>query len=174
MFSGYIKTVSTSVANIMETITAMIECPKGSPHKFDYEPHSRQFKLKKILPAGLVFPFDFGMIPGTKGEDGDPLDIIVISEVTGFPGCLVDCRIIGAFKVEQTERNGETMRNDRFIGIPEVSQLFAEVNTIDQLPEGILSQLEAFFKNYNEQAGKQFRVLKRLSPKEAYSLIKKD
>jgi len=76
------------------TITAMIECPKGSNQKFDYDPAEKRFKLNKILPAGLVFPFDFGMIPGTKGEDGDPLDIIVISEGSAFPGCLVDCRII--------------------------------------------------------------------------------
>jgi inorganic pyrophosphatase len=61
-------------------ITAMVECPKGFNQKFDYDPVENRFRLSKILPAGLVFPFDFGMIPGTKGADGDPLDIIVISE----------------------------------------------------------------------------------------------
>jgi inorganic pyrophosphatase len=155
----------------LQIITAMIECPKGFNQKFDYEPASGRFKLSKILPAGMVFPFDFGMIPGTKGEDGDPLDIIIISESSGFPGCLVDCRVIGALKAEQTERNGDTMRNDRFIGIPEVSQLFSGVNELDQLPKGIISQLEAFFKNYNEQAGKQFSVIERLTAHAAGKLL---
>jgi inorganic pyrophosphatase len=157
----------------METITVMIESPKGSNHKYDYEPDSQRFKLNKILPAGLIFPFDFGMIPNTKGEDGDPLDIMVISEITGFPGCLIDCRIIGGLKVEQTERDGKMMRNDRFIGIPDVSQLYAEVIELTQLPESIVNQLEHFFKNYNEQAGKHFKVIERLDAHEAYSLIKK-
>jgi inorganic pyrophosphatase len=69
----------------MEVVTAIIECPKGSNHKLDYNHKNNRFKLSKILPAGLVFPFDFGSIPGTQGEDGDPLDIIIISEITGFP-----------------------------------------------------------------------------------------
>jgi inorganic pyrophosphatase len=131
------------------TITAMIECPKGSNQKFDYDPAEKRFKLNKILPAGLVFPFDFGMIPGTKGEDGDPLDIIVISEGSTFPGCLVDCRIIGGLKAEQTERNGHKVRNDRFIGIPDVSQLYSNIHTLEELPQVLIDQLEAFFKNYN-------------------------
>lgn len=99
-------------------IAAMIETPKGSNQKFDYDPEKNRFKLSKLLPAGMAFPFDFGMIPGTGGEDGDPLDIIVISEGSAFPGCLVDCRVIGALQAEQTERNGDKVRNDRFIVPP--------------------------------------------------------
>jgi inorganic pyrophosphatase len=155
----------------LKTITAMIECPKGYNQKFDYEPKEKRFKLSKILPAGLVFPFDFGMIPGTQGEDGDPLDIIVISEDATFPGCLIDCRIIGALQAEQTEQDGETMRNDRFLGVPGVSQLFTGIQTLEQLPEAILNQLEAFFKNYNEQAGKAFKVTARLNAKQAAKLL---
>jgi inorganic pyrophosphatase len=155
----------------METITAMVECPKGCNQKFDFEEGSKRFKLKKILPAGLVFPFDFGMIPGTKGEDGDPLDIIMVSEGIGFPGCLVDCRIIGVIKAQQTELNGDCMRNDRFIGVPEVSHLFANVQTIEDLPQEVIAQVEAFFKNYNDQAGKEFKVLERLNAEEAIKIL---
>jgi inorganic pyrophosphatase len=120
----------------------------------------------------LVFPFDFGFIPGTKGEDGDPLDIIVISEMASFPGCVIDCRIIGAIKAEQTERDGKTMRNDRFLAIPDVSQQFITINEADDLPEGIMKQLENFFKNYNRQAGKKFKVLERLNSTQAARIIK--
>jgi len=154
-----------------KTVTAMVESPKGFNQKFEYEPKERRFRLSKILPAGLVFPFDFGMIPGTKGEDGDPLDVIIVSENTTFPGCMIDCRIIGAFQAEQTERDGTTMRNDRFIGIPVVSQLFPDINELAGLPESILNQLEHFFKNYNEQAGKQFKVTARLSASQAVEFL---
>lgn len=152
-------------------ITAIVETPKGSAQKYDYEPDTKCFKLKKILPAGMVFPFDFGFIPATKGEDGNPLDIIIISEVKSFPGCCMDCRIVGGIKAEQTERDEERMRNDRFIGIPVVSQLFATIKDIDDLPKDILTQMEHFFKNYNEQAGKQFNPLERINANEALKLI---
>jgi inorganic pyrophosphatase len=153
-------------------VPVIIESPKGSNHKYDYEPELKRFKLKKILPAGMSFPFDFGFIPGTKGGDGDPLDVIVISEITCIQGSVADCRIIGAIKAEQTERDGQTMRNDRFLGIPEVSQLFTNVETLQQLPDNIIGQLETFFKNYNDQAGKVFKVLERLEAKAATRLIK--
>ncbi|WP_162499750.1 inorganic diphosphatase [Mucilaginibacter terrigena] len=156
----------------MEPITIIVETPKGSGHKYDYEPKLKAFKLNKVLPAGMVFPFDFGFIPDTKGGDGDPLDVVVISEIATFSGCCIDCRIIGAIKVNQTERDGSTMRNDRFLAVPTVSQLFSEVNTMLQLPEAIINQLESFFKNYNEQAGKKFEVIERVEAEEAYRMIK--
>jgi inorganic pyrophosphatase len=157
----------------MELITTIIESPKGSGHKYNYVPEMKCFKLTKVMPAGLVFPFDFGFIPDTKGEDGDPLDIIVISEIKTFSGCCMDCRIIGAIKANQTEEDGTTVRNDRFIGVPEVSQQFKDIQSLDDLPEGIMSQIEYFFENYNEQAGKVFDTLGRLDAKAAYKLLKK-
>ncbi len=155
----------------MKPVTSIIECPKGSGHKYNYVPEIKCFKLTKVMPAGLVFPFDFGFIPDTKGEDGDPLDIIVISEINSFPGCCMDCRIIGAIKANQTEHDGRTLRNDRFLGIPEVSHLFKDIHSIEDLPEGTMSQLENFFQNYNEQAGKVFEPVDRLSAEDAYQLI---
>ncbi len=154
----------------MNTITAIIETPKGSAHKYDYEPDLKLFKLKKTMPAGMVFPFDFGFIPNTQGEDGDPLDIIVISELKSFPGCVMDCRIIGGITAEQTEE-GNTVRNDRFLAVPEVSELFTNVQSLDDLPKNILDQLETFFVNYNELAGKTFKPLERINPERAYRLI---
>jgi len=155
----------------MNTVTAIIESPKGSGQKYDFEPEMKLFKLVKILPAGMVFPFDFGFIPDTLGEDGDPLDIIVISEFQSFTGCVMECRIVGAIKAFQTERNGEKMRNDRFLGVPVVSELFRDVNNIDQLPERIIDQLRNFFKNYNEQAGKEFDPFETIAADESMGLI---
>lgn len=155
----------------MQTITAIVETPKGSAQKYDYEPAIKLFKLKKTMPAGMVFPFDFGFIPDTIGEDGDPLDIVIISEFKSFPGCIMDCRVIGAITAKQTEK-GKTVRNDRFIAIPEVSVLFAGIKTLGDLPADIIEQLEKFFMNYNELAEKKFKPLKRLDAKKALKLIK--
>lgn len=155
----------------METVTVVIETPKGKGLKYDFDPETGYYFLKKIMPTGMVFPFDFGFVPGTIGEDGDPIDVIVIAEMESFPGCAMECRIIGALKAKQRERDGATMRNDRFIAIPVVSQLYAEVNEMTQFPKEILSQLELFFQNYNEQAGKKFSVLERTNAKKAMKLL---
>jgi inorganic pyrophosphatase len=155
----------------MKTITAIIETPKGKGLKYDFDPQKGYFFLKKILPAGMVFPFDFGFIPGTLGQDGDPIDVIVLSEIETFPGCAMECRVIGAIKAEQQERDGATMRNDRFLAIPVVSQMYANVESLTQLPKAIMDQLELFFKNYNEEAGKKFTVLDRSTTKQALQLL---
>ena len=157
----------------MKSVTAMVECPRGINHKLEYDAEERRFKLSKILPAGLTFPFDFGFITDTKGEDGDPLDIIIVSEITSYPGTMIECRIVGSLAALQTERDGKTMRNDRYIGIPVVSQLFSEVKNLPDLAEAIINQLEAFFRNYNEQAGKAFKVLERNNAESAYQTIKR-
>ena len=155
----------------MKPVTIIIETPKGSAQKYDYDEELKCFKLNKILPAGMVFPFDFGFIPGTKGEDGDPLDIIVISEIKTFTGCAMDCRIVGAIQAAQTERDGESMRNDRYIGIPVESTMFKMANTLADLPKNIIKELEGFFINYNIAAGKKFKVLKRVNAKEAAKML---
>lgn len=157
----------------MEAVTVIIETPKGSGQKYDYDPETGKMKLKKVMPLGLVFPFDFGFIPGTAGGDGDPLDVLVVSEISAFSGCVMDCRIIGAFKVIQQERNGERMRNDRLIAVPEVSQRYAEVTALRDLSKTIVEQAIAFFTSYNQQAGKKFSVLEKLSAAKAFQLIEK-
>ena len=155
----------------MQTITTIVETPKGSAQKYNYDEENKWFKLKKILPAGMVFPFDFGFIPNTKGGDGDPVDIIIISEFKSFPGCVMDCRIIGGITAEQTEKN-KTIRNDRILAVPEASIEFAQTKSIKDLPADMLEQLEKFFINYNEAEGKKFKPLKRITAREALKLIK--
>jgi inorganic pyrophosphatase len=154
-----------------ELFEVTIETPKGKASKFDLEPSTGQIKLIKVMPAGLVFPFDFGFLNETKGEDGDPLDVMVISEIETFSGCKMDCRIIGALKCRQTERDGTVTRNDRFIAVPQVSQLYQKVETLKQLPKQIILQVEEFFRNYNQQAGKHFELLGRLQSEQAIKLI---
>jgi inorganic pyrophosphatase len=157
----------------MDMVEVVIETPKGSSQKFSYDPETHFFRLKKLLPSGMVFPYDFGFIPDTKGEDGDPLDVIVISEFCSFPGILMKCRIIGGIQAEQSEKKGKDkmIRNDRFIGIPDASGIFENIRSVDDLPKDIMTQLEEFFVEYNKLQDKKFNVLKKMQAKEAYKLI---
>lgn len=157
----------------MDTISVIIETPAGSSQKFTFDPVEARIKLKKILPVGMAFPFDFGFIPGTKGGDNDPIDVVVISEFPTFAGCSVECRIIGAFIVEQekTRNSGKMIRNDRFIAVPVESLLYKKINTLGNLPKTLVKQLESFFLNYIEEEGKKIKIEKRISSKQAWKLI---
>lgn len=154
-------------------VDVVIETPKGSAQKYDYVPNTPFFKLKKILPSGMVFPYDFGFIPGTKGDDGDPLDVIVISEFNSFPGVIIKCRIIGAITAEQSEeKNSHKMiRNDRYLAIPKCSNIFQDVGKMEDLPKQITDDLEEFFVDYNKLEGKKFKALEKIGPREAQHLI---
>jgi inorganic pyrophosphatase len=156
----------------MACVDVVIETPKGSAQKYDYDPESHFFRMSKILPSGMVFPYDFGFIPKTKGEDGDPLDVIVISEFNSFPGIMIKCRIIGGIKAEQSEKKGKkVIRNDRFLAVPKCSNIFEKVASMHDLPDRIMDQLEEFFVDYNKLEGKKFKALEKMGPKEAQRLI---
>jgi len=151
----------------------IIETPKGSHQKFDYEPKSGSFLLSKLMPAGMVFPFDFGFLPGTVGDDGDPLDVMLISELNTFTGCGVGCRIIGGIKAQQRKKNGKITRNDRFIAVPEISLTYAKLNSLKDIPEKLLKEIEQFFVGYNLQAGKSFKIQGHINQDAALKLIDK-
>src|SRR6202023_1616520 len=95
---------------------AVIETPKGCRNKFDYDPDSGLFKLGGLLPEGMMFPFDFGFIPSTLADDGDPMDIMVLMDAPAHVGCLIEVRIIGVIEAKQTE-DEKTERNDRLLGV---------------------------------------------------------
>jgi len=157
--------------NKQPTTRILIETPKSSRQKFDYNPLEQCFELTKLLPAGMEFPFDFGFIPGTLGEDGDPVDVLLISECCTFSGCVVESRIIGVIQASQQEKTGKKVTNDRFIAVPRISQAYASVNTLKDLPKKLLEEIEQFFINYNNLAGKSFQVTRRSGPQVALKLI---
>ena len=151
----------------------IIETPKESREKYDYDEETNSFGLKKLLPLGMCFPYDFGFIPDTLGEDGDPLDAMVISEFKTFPGCHMKCRLIGALKAEQTEK-GKTIRNDRFFFIPDSSCVYKHISSIDDFPSSHNKELLFFFISYNEPEGREFKPLKLISADKAAKLLKKE
>jgi inorganic pyrophosphatase len=153
-------------------IDIIIETVQGSNIKYKYDTAGRFYKVKKILPLGMVFPYHFGFIPGTTGEDGDPLDGMVISESTSFTGAHMACRLIGALLASQSEK-GKTMRNDRYFFIPVDSIVFAHIKSVHEFGSRHNQQLKDFFINYNLAENKKFTPLKIISASRALSLINK-
>lgn len=155
-----------------DELNALIETPKGSRNKFKWEPSLGLFTLSSVLPAGAVFPFDFGFIPGTLGDDGDPLDVLILMDEPAFTGCLVKARLIGVFEAEQTE-NGQQERNDRLVAVAVESKEHKDLRQLDQLSSSLLEQIEHFFVSYEEVKGKPFKILKRGGPDLAKKLVDK-
>jgi inorganic pyrophosphatase len=153
-----------------DDINAIIETPKGSRNKYAYDHETEMFALKKALPAGMIFPFDFGFIPSTIAQDGDPMDILVLTDAPTFPGCIVKCKIIGIIKVKQ-EKKGQDVRNDRVIGVQLDSRLFSSVDTLKDLEDGMLKEIIHFFSSYNEISEDKFEPIGNHGTKEAIRLI---
>ncbi len=130
------------------------------------------FEHKATLGSGLVWPYDYGFIPRTKGGDGDPLDVLVLMDEPAFPGCVLEVRIIGAFEVS---KNGE--RNDRYVAclLPsrELSLSTDGYETLSDLPKPLLGQIENFLTTYSVQQGNEVRVEGRVQAKKAVARIKK-
>ncbi|MCU1233238.1 MAG: Inorganic diphosphatase [Candidatus Solibacter sp.] len=151
-------------------VNVVIETPKGHRAKYHYEEQKDLYLPKSLLPEGMVFPFDFGFIPGTLGEDGDPLDILVLIDEPAAQGSLVATRLLAVIEAEQTE-DGETKRNDRLIGVASVSRHYRSVQSLEQLNPNLLEEIEHFFISYSELSGKKFRPLSRAGADRALKLI---
>ncbi|HSU51446.1 MAG TPA: inorganic diphosphatase [Segetibacter sp.] len=151
-------------------INAIVETPKGSRNKYAYDESTDLIKLKKALPAGMVFPFDFGFIPSTIAEDGDPMDILILTDAPTFPGCLVESKVLGIIKVEQ-EEDGQKVRNDRVIAVQLQSRMYSSANNINDLPEGLVKEIVNFFASYNQVSEDVFNPLGNDGPDVAIKLI---
>jgi len=151
-------------------VNAIIDTPRGSRNKFKYDEEKSLFKLSGALPLGAVFPFDFGYIPSTKADDGDPLDILILMDEPAFVGCLVPAKLIGVIEAEQTESQ-ETTRNDRLIAVAADSRNHTHIRFLGDLNTNLIHEIERFFVSYNETKGKKFEILGRFGPDRALALI---
>jgi len=149
----------------------IIETPQGSRNKFDYDTDLDLFRLGGALPAGAAFPYDFGFLPSTLGDDGDPLDVLVVMESPAFTGCLVSARLIGVIEAEQTERDGAAGRNDRLIAVAANARTYGDIMTLGDLNGRLVDEIEYFFISYNTIKGKVFRPLGRFGPERARELV---
>ena len=100
-----------------DCLRAVVETPRGSRNKLDYNTELGVIELDAVLPEGTVFPYDFGFFPSTKAEDGDPLDVMVLMDETVAPGTIVPVRLIGAIEAEQRKKGEDWIRNDRLLAV---------------------------------------------------------
>lgn len=154
------------------SIHAIIETPKGCAAKYDYDEEMQMFKLKKLLPKGMSFPFHFGFIPHTKAEDGDPLDVLVLLDELSWPGCVIECKIIGVMEATETENN-KTNRNDRLIATANASEKYNKIKDLSSMDDYLEKEIENFFNTYNNLEKKEFKIISKKGPKVALNLIKK-
>ena len=153
-----------------ELCNVSIETPKGSRNTFDDGSEVGLFRLGSVLPLGAVFPFDFGHVPGTLGEDGDPLDVLVRMDERAFAGCPVTTRLIGVIEAEQTE-NDETARNDCLIAVSANSRNHHDIHSLEHINANRIDEIEHFFVSYNTSKGNVFTLLARSGPERARHIV---
>ena len=156
-----------------DRMQVIVETPRGSRNKYAFDPEQRVFELKKVLPEGMVFPHDFGFVPSTRAEDGDPIDALILMDQPAFPGCLLKARLIGVIEGEQTEKGKKPERNDRLLVVSETSHTHSDVNSPKDLNDTFLQELEKFFIDYHQNDGEKFRVLGLKGRSTAERLVKK-
>ena len=153
-------------------LEVVIETPRSSRNKYTFDYSRRVLVLKKVLPAGMSFPCDFGFVPSTKAEDGDPIDVLLLMDEPGVPGCVVEARVIGVITGEDELPGGKRQRNDRVLAVAAVSHAFAEVQSLDDLPKQIVNHMGEFFVSYPKLlGGKTYNLLGMKGPEEAKQLI---
>jgi inorganic pyrophosphatase len=153
-------------------LNVIIDTPKGCRNKYAFDFIINGYKLKTVLPKGAVFPFDFGSIPGTVADDGDPLDVLVLMDEPAFVGCLVEVRLLGVIEAEQTE-DGKAERNDRLIAVAAKSRTHGSLKSLQKLDANLIDEIEHFFVSYNKARGKKFKPKARKGPAVARRLIQK-
>jgi inorganic pyrophosphatase len=140
------------------TCRVVIESSQGARGKYAYDAALQAFTLKRLLPAGMSFPLDFGFVPGTKAEDSDPLDVMVLHDEPLPMGVVVEVRLIGVIEAEQTE-DGETRRNDRVLAVAKDSLSYATTKATSDLAPGLLDTVTSFWTQYEALRGVGFKIL---------------
>jgi inorganic pyrophosphatase len=154
-----------------EVVHAVIETPRGAQAKLDFDPELKTFVLKKPLTLGLSYPYDFGFIPSTNAEDGDPLDVMVIHDAETYPGLVVRCKLIGVLQTQQ-QTKGKQLRNDRVFAVPAESHRERELHDVKELAPELKQELEKFFVATDALEDKTLQFLGWKGPAEAKKLVR--
>ena len=149
----------------------VVETPRGSAAKFEYDPELQAFTLSKALILGLTYPYDWGFIPSTKGEDGDPIDALVLHDTATAPGLVLKCKIIGVLEALQKTKGKKRIRNDRLSAVPRDSHREKSDKDARDLPKQVRTEIEKFFVATDELEAKTLEFLGWKGPKTGERLI---
>ena len=156
------------------SINVVVESPRGSAIKFKYDPDDDVMTLSRPLPAGLVYPHDWGFVPSTHAPDGDPVDAIILWDGASFPGVVIPCRAIGLLEVEQTNlASKKRERNDRLAMLPIKAPRHGDVASVFDLPARVREELEQFFLHAVAFEGKAVKILGWTGPEVAHRYLRR-
>ena len=156
--------LSRSVFNVV------VETPRGSPVKLDYDPKHRVFAYGHPFMLGLQYPYDWGFFPRTRAEDGDPLDALLLHESATYPGVVVGCRLIGVVRLTEKKAQKPRIRNDRVICVPDAAANYSDARDV---PRALQKELERFFQATAELSKKTVRIEGWAGPKEALRMLRR-
>lgn len=135
-------------------VYAVIESLKGTENKYEYDVKRGVMVLDRVLYSAVHFPGDYGFLPRTLDEDGDPLDILVLVTAATFPGCVMRARPVGLLRMLDGDK-----RDDKILAVPTGDPRYAEYTDLDNLPEHILKEIAYLFETYKVLEGKRVQVL---------------
>jgi inorganic pyrophosphatase len=154
------------------TLRVVVESPAGAAIKLKYDPDLGLMTVKRPLPLGLRYPCDWGFIPGTEAEDGDPVDALIVWDTPTAPGVVVACRPLGVIQVEQDDPQSKTrVRNDRVVALPVADHRAEGLRHYRDLPERVRAELEAFLLASVQFEGKNAEIIGHAGPDAAHGLI---
>ena len=150
-----------------EMVKIIVEIPRGSQNKYEYDHETHQIMLDRHLIVSMGYPAEYGFIPDTLGGDGDPLDILVLTEYPTFPGCQIDTKVLGMCIM--TDENGE---DAKIIGVPAYDPQWKSASDIGDIPKNILDRIAHFFTVYKDlDEGKWMKVENWVGKEEALAEI---
>src|SRR3982751_3980909 len=134
--------------DIPSVVNMIVEIPKGKRNKFELDKVTGLIKLDRYLYSSAVYPGDYGFIPQTLAEDGDPLDILVMVNEPTFSGCLIEARVVGIFRMRDKGQN-----DFKVLAVPHKDPLFAHIKKLDDVPAHFVREVEFFFTTYKQLEG---------------------
>jgi inorganic pyrophosphatase len=126
-------------------LRCVVEIPKGSRNKYEYDPELQAIKLDRFLSASVVYPTDYGFVPDTLAPDGDPLDVLVCVSEPTFPGCVVIAKVVGLFKMED-----EKGPDDHVVCVPCNDPGWNQIDDVEDLPDQLRREIGHFFSIYKD------------------------
>lgn len=150
-----------------EVVNAFIEIPCGNHNKYEYDEELGAMKLDRVLFSPFFYPVDYGFLPQTLADDGDPLDVLVITSSPVFPGCVEEVRPVGILKMADEKGN-----DDKILAVPDKDPRYDHITDLERVSPHVMKEISHFFETYKELEKKEVRVTGWSGREEALAVIR--